>query len=85
MATTPDAAPAAADDARAATVFGTTQRGDQHHPDLQLTGEAPKKGANLRVRLENGVVYRAKAVAVTSVDGAHLVETEGLTPEGPAS
>lgn len=78
-----DPAPAAKDDVRDATVASHTERDGAHYPALRLTGEAPRKGSSLRVRLENGTVYTARVHAVSEAEDGLLVETEGLTPDAP--
>lgn len=78
-----DPAPSAKDDIRDATVASHTERDGQHYPALRLTGEAPRKGSSLRVRLDNGTVYSAKVHGSSETEDGLLVETEGLTPEAP--
>lgn len=77
---TKETAAAASDDVRDGTIAGRTSREGVEYPTIRVSGgEAPRKGARLRVRLDNGVVYTAKVAGVTP---ELLVETEGLEPEG---
>jgi len=63
-----------------ATVATHIERDGAHYPALHIKGDAPKAGAVLRVRLENGVVYSAKVHRTSEDGGETLVETEGLSP-----
>ena len=82
MARKPETAPAEPTDAPTdVTRIISRERDGQHYPALAMTGDAPRKGSSLRVRLANGRVYTGKVAGHYDEGGQMFVETEGLTPE----
>lgn len=85
MARSPAPAPADQPDAPDEALRVTSvDRDGVGYPAVLLKGEeARRKGSSLRVTLENGRTYRGKVHASQVTGEGVLVETEGLTPEGP--
>lgn len=63
-----------------AVVVAHFERDGVQYPAVMIKGDAPRKGATLRVRLPNGIVYAAKVHDATEADGKTMVETTGLVP-----